>query len=347
MFGMGFLKHGKALLACAAIALSASSAKAEQGATLKTVKERGQLLCGAHPGRYGFAAPDAKGRWVGFEVDLCRAIAAAIFGDGEKVKFVALSSQQRFPAIQSGEVDVLPRNTTATLTRDTALGLNFSPPVFYTGLGFLVRKDAGVKSIEELNGAVICMAPSSTTEQSVARIFAQRNLKYTPIVIENNKELASAYVAGRCDALAKDRDALPGVRVYDAPNPDDHVILDGTYSKEPLALAVRHGDDQWYDIVKWVMYGLMEAEENGISQANADTMLKSSDPYVRDMLGVTGDFGAKLGLDNKWLYSAVKSVGSYKDIYERHFGAGTPLPLPRGVNKPWTDGGLLYGLPIK
>lgn len=329
------------------LGLAGIPAQADQGATLKTVKERGMVLCGAHPGRYGFAAPDDKGRWVGFEVDLCRAVAAAIFGDGEKVKFVALSSQQRFPAIQSGEVDLLPRNTTATLTRDTSLGLNFSPPIFYTGLGFLVRKDANVKKLEDLNGATICMAPGSTTEQSVARLFTQHNLKYTPIVIENNKELAQAYVAGRCDALAKDRDALPGVRVYDAPNPQDHAILDGIFSKEPLALAVRHGDDQWYDIVKWVMYGLMEAEEHNVSQANVDEMLKSKDPYVQDMLGVTGDYGTKLGLDNKWLYSVIKNVGNYKDIYERHFGDNTKLPLPRGHNKLWTDGGLLYGLPIK
>ncbi len=331
----------------ALLSLPAGAALAEQGATLKAVKERGLVLCGAHPGRYGFAAPDAKGRWVGFEVDLCRALAAAIFGDGEKVKFVALSSQQRFPAIQSGEVDVLPRNTTATLTRDTSLGLNFGPPVFYTGLGFLVRKDANVKTVEELDGAAICMAPGSTTEQSVARLFTQRGLKYTPIVIENNKELAGAYVSGRCDALAKDRDALPGVRSYDAPNPQEHVILDGVFSKEPLALAVRHGDDQWYDIIKWVTYGLMEAEENGIGQANLDKMLKSNDPYVQDLLGVTGSYGNKLGLDNQWLRWVIRDIGSYKDIYERHFGEGTALPLPRGTNRLWTEGGLLYGLPIK
>ncbi len=341
-FAFGFAGAITALL-CTAIL----PAEAGQGDTLKAIRERGEVLCGAHPGRYGFAAPDDKGRWSGFEVDLCRALGAAIFGSGEKVRFVALSSQQRFPAIQAGEVDVLARNTTATLTRDTALGLNFSPPVFYTGLGFMVRKDAGVKTVEDLNGATICMAPGSTTEQAVARLFTQHGLKYTPIVIENNKELASAYVAGRCDALAKDRDALPGVRMYDAPQPEEHVILEGTFSKEPLALAVRHGDDQWYDIVKWVMYGLMEAEENKVSQANVDEMTKSKDPYVQDLLGVTGDYGPKLGLDKKWLYWVVKSVGNYGDIYERHFGDKTKLPLPRGHNKLWTEGGLLYGLPVK
>lgn len=341
-FALGIAGAITALLVAAAV-----PAQAGQGDTLKAIRERGEVLCGAHSGRYGFAAPDDKGRWSGFEVDLCRALAAAIFGSPEKVRFVALSSQQRFPAIQAGEVDVLARNTTATLTRDTALGLNFSPPVFYTGLGFMVRKDAGVKAVEELNGATICMAPGSTTEQAVARLFTQRGLKYTPIVIENNKELASAYVAGRCDALAKDRDALPGVRMYDAPQPDDHVILEGVFSKEPLALALRHGDDQWYDIVKWVMYGLMEAEENGVGQANLDEMTKSKDPYVQDLLGVTGDYGPKLGLDKKWLYGVIKAVGNYKDIYERHFGGKTKLPLPRGHNKLWTEGGLLYGLPIK
>ncbi|MDP9588103.1 UNVERIFIED_ORG: general L-amino acid transport system substrate-binding protein [Shinella zoogloeoides] len=328
-------------------ALGVPAAQANSGDTLAAVKARGEVLCGVHPARHGFAAPDSQGKWSGFEVDFCHAVAAAIFGDANKVRFVALSSQQRFPAIQSGEVDVLARNVTATLGRDTALGLNFSPPIFYTGTGFLVRKDDGITKVEDLDGAAICMAPGSTTERNVAQIFAARGMKYTPVVIENNKQLVDAYVTGRCDALTKDKAALPGVRAVDTENPDDHVLLPGIYSKEPLAMAVRQGDDQWYDLIKWVVYATFNAEEMGVGQANVDEMKSSTDPDVQTLLGVIGDNGTKLGVSNTWAYDIVKQVGNYKDIYMRHFGPDSPVALDREQNVLWTEGGLLYGLPMQ
>ncbi|WP_126978909.1 amino acid ABC transporter substrate-binding protein [Frigidibacter oleivorans] len=324
----------------------APEARADSGDTLAAVKARGELLCGVHPARHGFAAPDSQGNWSGFEVDYCRAIAAAVFGDASKVRFVALSSQQRFPAIQSGEVDVLARNVTATLGRDTALGLNFAPPIFYTGTGFLVRKADGIEKIEDLDGAAICMAPGSTTERNVAQVFAARGLTYTPVVIENNKQLVDAYVTGRCDALTKDKAALPGVAAFDTETPDDHMILSGIYSKEPLAMAVRQGDDQWYDLVKWVTYATFNAEELGVSQANVEEMMSSEDPDIQTLLGVIGDNGSKLGVDNDWVHAIVEQVGNYEDIYTRHFGPESPVALERGQNTLWTDGGLLYGFPM-
>jgi general L-amino acid transport system substrate-binding protein len=329
------------------IALSATAGVAASGDTLTAVKARGELLCGVHPSRPGFAAPDDKGNWTGFEADYCRAIATVVFGDAKKVRFVALSSQQRFPGIQSGEVDVLARNVSATMGRDVSLGLNFTPPIFYTGTGFLVHADSGVEKLEDLNGATICMAPGSTTEQNIAALFAARGLTYTPIVIEDNKQLVANYVERRCDALAKDKAALPGVRAIDTANPKDHKLLPGIYSKEPLAMAVRQGDDQWYDLVKWTVYATFNGEEMGVSQANVDEKLKSPDPDVQIMLGVTGDLGEKLGVSKDWAYQIIKQVGNYKDIYMRHFGPGSPIELDRDLNRQWTDGGILYGFPIK
>ncbi|MFE8151900.1 amino acid ABC transporter substrate-binding protein [Brenneria goodwinii] len=325
----------------------AETAVSGNGDTLKKIKARGELICGVHPARHGFSAIDSKGQWSGLDVDYCRALAAAIFGDAGKVRFSALSTAQRFPAIQSGEVDVLSRNITASLSRDTSLGLNFAPPTFYTGTGFMVRTDSGVKKIEDLDGATICITPGSSTEHNVAQIFAARKLHYTPVVIENNKEYVAAYLSGRCDVIARDKVALPGVRIHDAENADDHTILPGIYSKEPLAMAVRQGDDQWYDIVKWVVYATFNAEEMDINQKNVDGKLSDNDPEVQALLGVTGDYGQKLGLDNKWAYNIVKQVGNYADIYNRHFGPDTSAPLERDLNNLWTKGGLLYGLPIQ
>lgn len=338
---------GAAGVALATLLVSALPAAAESGDTMKAIKARGELLCGVHPSRPGFAAPDDKGHWTGFEADYCRALAAVVFGDATKVRFVALSSQQRFPGIQSGEVDVLARNVTATMGRDVALGLNFTPPIFYTGTGFLVHVDSGIEKLEDLNGATICMAPGSTTEQNIASLFSARALTYTPIVIEDNKQLVANYVEGRCDALAKDKAALPGVRAIDTENPAEHKMLPGIYSKEPLAVAVRQGDDQWYDLVKWTVYATFNGEEMGVSQENVDEMLKSPDPDIQIMLGVTGDLGEKLGVSKDWAYQVIKQVGNYKDIYMRHFGPGTPIELDRDLNKQWGDGGILYGFPIK
>ncbi|HTN63175.1 MAG TPA: amino acid ABC transporter substrate-binding protein [Devosia sp.] len=330
----------------AAASLSAPNVLAAQGDTLAQVLERGELLCGVHPARHGFAAPDSKGVYSGFEVDFCKALSAAIFGDSEKVRFVTLSSQQRFPALQAGEVDVLARNVTASLGRDTALGFNFAPPIFYTGTGFLVHADSGVENIEDLNGATICMAPGSTTERNVAQIFAARGMTYTPVVIENNKQLVDAYLTRRCDALTKDKAALPGVRSYDAAVPEEHILLPGIFSKEPLAMAVRQGDDQWYDLVKWMTFATFNAEELGVNQSNVDEMLNSEDPDIQVLLGVIGDNGPKLGVDQKWSYNIIKQVGNYADIYNRHFGPDTEMELPRDLNNLWNAGGILYGQPM-
>lgn len=330
-----------------AFSAQAENAPAQSGEMVKKIKARGELVCGVHPARHGFSAIDSQGKWAGLDIDFCRALAAAVLGDATKVRFTPLSTAQRFPAIQSGEVDVLSRNITASLSRDVSLGLNFAPPNFYTGTGFMVRANTGVKKVEDLDGATVCITPGSSTEQNVAQIFTSRHLKYTPVVIENNKEYVAAYLAGRCDVIARDKVALPGIKTFDAENPDEHVILPGIYSKEPLAMAVRKGDDQWYDIVKWVVYATFDAEEMNVSQTNVDAELKSSDPDVQALLGLSGGFGQKLGLDDKWVYNIVKQVGNYGDIYNRHFGPDSSEPLDRDLNNLWTKGGLLYGLPIR
>ncbi|AHJ73929.1 MULTISPECIES: amino acid ABC transporter substrate-binding protein [Kosakonia] len=324
----------------------AENAPAVNGDTVKKIKARGELVCGVHPARHGFAAINSKGQWEGLDVDFCRALATAVLGDASKVRFTPLSTAQRFMALQSGEVDVLSRNTTATLTNDVSLGISFAPPNFYTGTGFMVRANSGVKKLEDLDGATVCVTPSST-ERNVAQIFGSRNIHYTPVVIENNKEYVAAYLAGRCDVIARDKVALPGILAFDTDKPQDHVILPGMYSKEPLAMAVRKGDNQWYDIVKWVVYATFDAEEMDVNQSNVDEKLKSTDPDVQGLLGVTGGFGQKLGLDDKWVYNIVKQVGNYGDIYNRHFGPKSAEPLDRDLNNQWNKGGLLYGLPIR
>lgn len=336
-----------AMAASVAVATQAMPAAADDGPTLKAVKERGHVICGVHQGRYGFAIADSKGKWVGLDVDFCRAVAAAVLGDSEKVKYVPLGSVQRFPALQSGEVDMLSRTTTVTLTRDVALGFNFGPPTFYTGTGFMVRKDINVTKVDQLDGASVCVFPGSTTEKNISALFKAKDMKFTPVVIENSKELVGAYMSGRCDVLAMDQAGLPGHQQFDAKNPDEHLILEGVFSKEPLAVGVRHGDDQWYDITKWVVYATFNAEELGVSQANVDKMLKSNDPNVQRLLGKSGDLGKKLGLDAAWSYNIIKQVGNYEEIYERNFGKKSPLKLPRGLNASWLDGGLLYGMPMK
>ncbi|AGN84174.1 amino acid ABC transporter substrate-binding protein [Enterobacter sp. R4-368] len=324
----------------------AENAPAVNGDTVKKIKARGELVCGVHPARHGFAAINSKGQWEGLDVDFCRALATAVLGDASKVRFTPLSTAQRFMALQSGEVDVLSRNTTATLTNDVSLGISFAPPNFYTGTGFMVRANSGVKKLEDLDGATVCVTPSST-ERNVAQIFGSRNIHYTPVVIENNKEYVAAYLAGRCDVIARDKVALPGILAFDTDKPQDHVLLPGMYSKEPLAMAVRKGDNQWYDIVKWVVYATFDAEEMDVNQSNVDEKLKSTDPDVQGLLGVTGGFGQKLGLDDKWVYNIVKQVGNYGDIYNRHFGPKSAEPLDRDLNNQWNKGGLLYGLPIR
>src|SRR5882672_11761551 len=320
---------------------------AQAGATLDKVKQAGQISCGVPTGIAGFAAPDSQGRWTGFDVDFCKALSAAIFGSVDKVRYVPLTAQQRFTALQSGEVDLLSNNTTDTLQRDTALGLNFAPIVFYDGQGFLVPKKLGVKSAKELNGATVCVQPGTTTELNLADYFRANKMEFKPVVIEKQDEVENAYFSGRCDVYTTDRSGLASTRITKAPNPDDQVILPEVISKEPLAPAVRHGDDEWFDIVKWVQFAALETEEKGITSKNVDDMLKTEDPDIKRILGVTPGMGKSIGLDEKWAYNIVKLVGNYGEVFDRNVGKDSPLKLERGLNDLWTKGGLMYAMPVR
>ena len=334
----------------AALALAGGllvSAPAQAGPTLDKIKQAGGFSCGVPTGIPGYAQPDSQGVYSGFDVDICKAVSAALFGDPGKVKYVPLTAQQRFTALQSGEVDILSNNTTWTLQRDTDLGLNFGPVVFYDGQGFLVPKKLNLKGAKELNGATICVQPGTTTELNLADYFRSNKMDYKPVVIEKIDEVYAAFFAGRCDVMTGDASALAAQRIGRASNPDDYMILPERISKEPLAPVVRHGDDQWHDIVDWVVYALIQAEESGISKANVDDMLKSEDPGIKRMLGTTPGLGKALGLDEKWAYNAIKLVGNYGEIFDRNIGAGSPMKLERGLNNLWTKGGLLYAMPIR
>jgi len=314
--------------------------------TLDDVKARGILTAGVNGQVFGFGMPDEKGVWKGLDVDTAKAIAAAIFGDANKVKYVAVTAVQRLPALQSKEIDVLCRNTTATLIRETTNGLNFVHVNYYDGQGFMVNKKLGVKSAKELGGATVCVLPGTTTEMNAADFFRKNGLAWKPVVIEQSVELNKAFFAGRCDALTSDASQLAAHRAV-APNPDDYSILPEIISKEPLAPVVRHGDDQWYDIVNWSVMALIEAEELGITSKNVDEMLKSTDPNIQRFLGVSPGMGKALGLDEKWAYNIVKQVGNYGEIFERNVGKNTPLRLERGLNALWTKGGLMYAFPFR
>lgn len=316
------------------------------GKDFDAVKQKGFVQAGVNGGVFGFGMPDEKGVWKGLDVDTARAVAAAVFGDASKVKFVPLTAQQRFTALQSGEIDVLTRNATRTLTRETQLGLNFVTVNYYDGQGFLVPKKLGVKSAKELGGATVCVLPGTTTEQNAADFFRSNKLEWKPVVIESTTELAKTFFAGRCDVLTSDASQLAGSRAI-SPNPKDYVILPEIISKEPLAPAVRHGDDQWRDIVDFSVLAMINAEELGITSRNVDEMLKSSDPAVQRFLGVIAGNGSALGLDEKWAYNIVKQVGNYGEVFERNVGANTTLGLERGLNALWTKGGLLYSPPFK
>lgn len=314
--------------------------------TLDDVRAKGFVQVGVNGDLFGFGKPDAKGVWKGLDVETGRAIATAVFGDPNKVKFIPLTAVTRFTALQSGEIDVLCRNATRTLSRETALGLNFAQPNYYDGQGFLIPKSLGVKSAKELDGAAVCVLPGTTTELNVADYFRSNGLKMKPVVIENTAELAKAFFAGRCDCLTSDASQLAGTRAV-APKPDDYMILPEIISKEPLAPAVRHGDDQWYDVVNMTVLALINAEELGITSKNVDEMLKSKDPKVQRFLGVSPGNGKALGLDEKFAYNIVKLVGNYGEVFERNVGKDTPLGIARGLNALWTDGGLMYSPPFK
>jgi len=330
------------IAAVAGIALVGGISSAFAGDTFDAVKERGEVICGVHTGLYGFGAPDEKGNWTGLDIDMCRAVAAAVFGDATKVKYVPLSAQARLTALQSGEVDILSRNTTWTLSRDTANGLNFTVTTYYDGQGFMVKKDLDLKSALELEGATICVQTGTTTEVNLADYFRANNMKFTPVTIEKYEEVTAAYLSGRCDAITSDASQLAAIRANDTPDPADHVILPEIISKEPLAPAVRHGDDQWFDIVRWSIFATMEAEEKGVTSANVEEAKKSTDPTVQRLVGATPGMGANLGLDEAWAFNIIKQVGNYGEIYERNVGMDSKLELPRGLNAMWTKGGLMY-----
>ena len=314
--------------------------------TLKTVKDRGSLLCGVNQGIAGFSLPDDKGNWSGLDVEFCRAIAAAIFNDASKVKFVPLSSKDRFTALQSGAIDVLSRNSTWTSSRDTSLGLNFAAVNYYDGQGFMVRKALKVNSALELNGASVCTQTGTTTELNLADYFRANNMKYEVIAFATADETIKAYDGGRCDVFTTDVSQLYAERLKLA-NINDHVILPEIISKEPLGPAVRHGDDQWFDIVKWVHFAMVNAEELGVSSKNVDEALKSNQPEIRRLVGTEGAYGEQLGLTKDWVVRIVKQVGNYGESFDRNVGTASKLGISRGLNRLWTKGGIQYAPPFR
>jgi general L-amino acid transport system substrate-binding protein len=330
-----------------AATLLGAAGSAQAGKDLDAVKARGQLICGVTTGVAGFSLADSQGKWTGLDVDTCRAVAAAIFGDADKVKYVPTTAQQRFTALQSGEVDMLARTTTWTLTRDTALGFDFTGVNYYDGQGFMVNKKLGVKSAKELNGATVCVSPGTTTELNLADYFRANKMTFKPVVIEKVEEVRSAFFSGRCDVYTTDASGLYSTRAANASNPDDYVVLPEIISKEPLGPVVRHGDNQFADIVRWALFAQLEAEEYGITSKNVDEMLKSENPSVKRILGVTPGMGKALGVDEKWVYTIVKQVGNYGEMFDRNVGAGSPLKIARGQNALWTQGGLQYAPPIR
>ncbi len=331
----------------AAVTLGGVATTAYAGKELDAIKARGQLICGVSTGVAGFASADSQGKWTGIDVDLCRAVAAAIFGDAEKVKFVPTTAQQRFTALQSGEVDLLSRTTTYTLTRDTALGFDFAGINYYDGQGFMVNKKLGVKSAKELNGATVCVQPGTTTELNLADYFRANKMTFKPVVIEKIEEVRAAFFAGRCDVFTTDASGLYATRAANAPKPEDYIILPEIISKEPLGPVVRHGDNQFADIVRWSLFAMLEAEEYGITSKNVDEMLKSDNPAIKRILGVTPGMGKALGVDDKWVYNIIKQVGNYGESFDRNVGMGSPLKIARGQNALWTQGGLQYAPPIR
>ena len=328
------------------IAFGTTATVALADSTLEKVKKRGVIVCGVHEGLPGFGLPDEKGNWSGLDVDFCRAYAAAIFSDPTKVKFRPLNAKDRFTALQSGEVDVLTRNTTWTMSRETTLGFLFASPNYYDGQGFIVRKKLNVASATQLDGATICVGQGTTTELNLADYFRSHNIKYEPVAFADADEVVKAYDSGRCDVYTDDATGLYGERIKMAV-PDDNVILPEIISKEPLAPAVRQGDDKWFNVVRWSGYAMVQAEELGVTSKNADEMLKSDNPEIKRLLGVEGDFGKSLGLSNDWAYQIIKKVGNYGERFDADLGDGSPLKIKRGLNQLWTNGGLQYSPPIR
>ncbi len=345
MWAMKHIFYG--IFGSAALALTATAAPA---ATLDDVKAAGTVRCGVHTGLVGFAAPDDQGNWTGFDVDFCRAVAAAVLDDADAVTFVPTNATERFQALQSGEIDLLARNTTWTSSRDTSLGFNFAGVNYYDGQGFMINSSRlpGINSALQLSGAAVCVQTGTTTELNLADYFAANNMEYNPVVFQGFDETNAAYEAGRCDAYTTDQSGLYALRLTLA-NPDEHVVLPEIISKEPLGPAVRHGDDQWFDIVKWTLYAMIYAEELGITQDNLEEMLDSDNPEIQRVLGqeAESNVGEGLGLENDWVVRIVRHVGNYGEVFERNIGSGSPLKIARGLNALWTDGGLQYAMPIR
>jgi general L-amino acid transport system substrate-binding protein len=336
----------KKIFAIVALTVVFAAQAASAQTTLKAVKDRGSLNCGSNGTLAGFGLPDAQGKWTGLDVDYCKALAAAVLGDPNKVKFIPLSAKDRFTALQSGEVDVLARNTTWTSSRDTSLGLNFVGVNYYDGQGFMVRKTLKVNSALELNGASVCVQQGTTTELNLSDFFRAHNMQVKTVTFATANEAVKAYDAGRCDAYTTDASGLYAERQRLA-NADEHIVLPEVISKEPLGPAVRHGDDQWFDIAKWTLFALINAEELGMTSKNTDEMLKSTNPDVKRFVGTEGNYGEQLGLPKDWAVQIVKAVGNYGEVFDRNVGANSPLKIDRGLNKLWNKGGVVYAPPVR
>lgn len=336
----------KQLVTLAASAILSLTAVSAQAAILDDVKAKGYVQCGVTGGVPGFSAPDSSNVWTGVEVDFCRAMAAAIFNDPEAVRYTSLTSQERFTALSAGEIDVLSRTTTWTMSRDTQLGISFVGTMFYDGQGFMVRKADGIESALDLSGAAICIESGTTTELNAADYFAANGMEFNTVVFVDQDEVVKAYEDGRCDVYTTDSSALAAERSKFA-NPDDHIILPEIISKEPLGPVVRAGDTQWFNLARWTYFALLEAEELGVTSANVDEMLGSDNPSIKRLLGVEGDFGTPLGVTKDWAYQIIKHVGNYAETYDRNVGPATPIGLERGLNALWKDGGIQYAPPIR
>jgi general L-amino acid transport system substrate-binding protein len=336
----------KGILAGAVALIAAAGAASAQTKTLDTVKQRGTLSCGVSIGLAGFSQPDDKGNWTGLDVDYCKAIAAAVLGDAAKVKYVPTTAKERFTALSSGEIDVLVRNTTWTIARDSSQGLIFAGVNYYDGQGFMVKASLGVKSAKELGGATVCVQTGTTTELNLADYFKANKMSYKTIVFEKLDETLQAYLAGRCDVFTTDQSGLYSVRVQQ-PKAEDHLVLPEIISKEPLGPAVRQGDDQWLTVVKWVHYALLNAEEAGITQANVDEMSSSANPDIKRLLGKDGELGKGMGVSNDFVVKIVKAVGNYGELFERNVGTGSRLKIARGLNNLWNNGGIQYAPPLR
>ncbi len=336
------------LTACAVLAAMTLGAPAASADTVDTVKERGKVVCGVNGSRAGFSSIDSEGRWTGLDVDTCRAVAAAVLGDADATEFVKTTSQTRFTALQTGEIDVLTRNTTQTYSRDAELGVDFAAITFYDGQGFMIPVALGVTTVEELDGASICVLPGTTAEQVVESVFSARGLSYTPIVFQDAKELASAFFAGRCDAYIQSTSGLASVRSTLAPNAADYMILGRVFDKDPMGPVVRQDDAKWKDIVAWAVGAMVTAEEMGITSGNAADKRENGTAEEKALLGgADSTIGAPLGLSNDWVFNVITEVGNYGEVFDRNLGAGSELGLERGQNALWTDGGLIYAAPLK